>query len=387
MKKRFLLILLFLGLFVIYLLTSSGKTPYDYFIRLADSFLNGRYYLIDNPPWLNELIPLKNGGFGVVYPPGPAIIAMPLVYFFGSDFPQQIIAHLFGAGIALLTAKIAYIKNIDNNQKKKMFLWFFLLSSLGNIQWYLSSNGSVWYLGQIVASFFLTATLYESLTKRRAFFVSIFFAMSVISRLQTILAFPIIIFLNYKNLNIRKFFSYFLPFTFILALLLTYNYLRFGSFLETGYSLIPGVLEEPWYKNGIFHPSYIQNNLKVMFLSLPIISNEFPYIKPSWGGLSILITTPAFIYMLFASLKQKENLFIWISILLISFVTFSHGGTGFTQFGYRYAVDFYPLIFLLLVNSLKNKNLAWHHYFLLFFGILVNLWGVLWINKFGWVSF
>lgn len=383
MKQRILLILLFLIVFVIYLLTSAGNTPYDYFIRLADAFLNNSYYLTDNPAWLNELIPLKNGGYGVVYPPAPAIIAMPFVYLYGPEFPQQIIAHLLGALLIIITAKIAYLKS----KRISMFIWVFLLAGFGNIIWYLSSNGSVWYLGQVAGAFFLMATLYESLTKKRPIVVSVLFAMAVLSRLQLVLAFPIISYLNKDSLTKLKVAKYLMPFGVLMSLFCFYNFLRFGSFFETGYSLIPNVLNEPWYYNGIFSTSYITNNLRVMFTSLPIIFNEFPYIRPSWGGLSILITSPAFIYAIFAKLKDKENIYIWLSLLMVAFVNLSHGGTGFTQFGYRYAVDFYPLIFMLVINHLKVTRLKWHHYLLLTFSIIVNLWGVLWINKFGWVSF
>ncbi len=383
MKKKVIPILLLIFTFVIYLITSSGSTPYDYFVRLADSFLKGRFYLTDNPGWLNELIPLGGNKYAVVYPPGPALILMPFVYLFGNKFPQQMMAHLLGAGLAVITAQIAFLKSKKNSH----FVWFFLLAAFGNILWFLSSNGSVWYLGQVAGAFFLTATIFESLKNKRPLFVSVFFGMAILSRLQTILTLPLIIFLNKNNLSKKNILFYLIPLGILMILYGYYNEVRFDSFFQTGYSLIPGVLDEPWYSKGIFHLSYIKNNLRVMFTSLPIFKSEFPYITPSWGGLSILITTPAFIYLLLAKLKEKENLFAWISLLLVALVTFSHGGTGFTQFGYRYAVDFYPIIFLLLANSLKGKNLKWHHWLLLIICIIVNLWGVLWINKFGWVSF
>jgi uncharacterized membrane protein len=124
-----------------------------------------------------------------------------------------------------------------------------------------------------------------------------------------------------------------------------------------------------------------------MFLKLPIILKDFPFIKPSWAGMAIWITTPAFIYALGARLKDKINILSWISILSVGLVNFSYGSTGFSQFGYRYAVDFYPFLILLTIRGVSKTGLKWHHWLLLFVSIMVNLWGVLWINKFGWVSF
>jgi hypothetical protein len=115
--------------------------------------------------------------------------------------------------------------------------------------------------------------------------------------------------------------------------------------------------------------------------------NRFPYLEPSWAGLAIWITTPAFIYTLFTNLKKWGVVLAWISISLIALVDFSHGSTGFAQFGYRFAVDFYPILTFLVVKSVSKTGLKWHHWLLLSVSILVNLWGVVWINKFGWVNF
>ena len=150
-------LLLFTGLFFIYLLTSAGNTPYDYFTRLAQSFLEGKYWISDNPPWLNELIPAGNGNYYVVYPAMPAILSIPFVGMFGKSFPQQILAHLLGAGTSVLLAKLSFCYKKDI----KIALWIGLLSGLGSIIWFLSSTGSSWYLGQLTASFFLTAALLE----------------------------------------------------------------------------------------------------------------------------------------------------------------------------------------------------------------------------------
>ena len=60
----------------------------------------------------------------------------------------------------------------------------------------------------------------------------------------------------------------------------------------------------------------------------------------------------------------------------------SHGTWGFTQFRYRFAVDFYPFLFLLTVKGIGNE-IKWHHKILIIIGILVNLWGVLIIQRFG----
>lgn len=381
---RKILFLLAIAVFVVYFTTSGGATPYDYFIRLATSFLHGKYYLDSNLGWLNELIPIANGRFAVVYPPTPAIIAIPFVLIFGPNFQQQIMSQIMGALAAFVWGLIAYQKS----GKKLTSFWIFLLAAFGNIVWYMSSNGSVWYLGQVSAYLFLTLTIYESLNRKRIPILSLYFGLSVLSRLEVVLALPLIIYLNRdKFRKIKMFFSFILGLSFFGIIYGIYNHLRFGSFLQTGYSLVPGILKEPWYQNGLFNPINIPNHLKIILLTLPKLISSFPFIEPSWAGLAIWITTPAFFYSLRANIKEKAVQFSWVSIILISLLIFSHGETGFTQFGYRFAVDFYPIILFLIVEALGKEKLKWHHWLLLFISIFVNLWGVLWINKFGWVGF
>ena len=116
MKKLAFIFSIFV--FVIYLFTSAGKTPYDYFTRLSDSFLQGKYYITESPPWLSELVPGPSGRFYVIQPPMPAILAMPFVYFF-NNFQQQILAHIVGAGLVFLTITLSF--RIKRNLK--LALW------------------------------------------------------------------------------------------------------------------------------------------------------------------------------------------------------------------------------------------------------------------------
>ncbi len=314
----------------------------------------------------------------------PAILLMPFVFLFGKSFPQQYLAHFLGALLVVLTMRLSYLIKKD----KLLALWSGALVGLGSIIFYLSSVGSVWYLGQITAAFFLMAALTESLDKKRLIVVSILLGAAYLSRPHTILSLPLYIFLMRKNLpNIKSYLKLAIPFLIFFAFDSIYNLARFGVPWNKGYFLIPGTLNEPWFSKGIVHPSYILEDLKVAFLMGPKFLRQFPYIQPSWAGMAIWITTPAFIFALKAPLKEIAVKLSWLSILLIFLVVGVHGGTGFAQFGYRFAVDFYPFLIFLTIKGVARTKLKPIHWTLLFLGILVNLWGVIWINKFGWVSF
>ncbi len=370
---------------MIYLATSAGKTPYDYFTRLAEAFLQGRVWLTENPSWLSELIPLGNNKFTFVNPPMPAILAVPFVLVFKTYFHQEHLAHLLGTLAVTITGFLAW----KIKPTKKFAIWAMLLLGLGSIFWYLAATGSVWYLGQVTVVLFLTAAIYESVTRKRPTIIALLLVATFLSRLQTTLSLPFFLFvLLERKSTLVDYLKFFGVLSLFFIIYCSYNFLRFGSILENGYTLIPGILQEPWFDHGQFSLSYIPKHLELLFLKLPTLLPDFPYIRPSWAGMAIWISTPTFIFALFARLKNKINLLAWVSILLIGFVNFSYGSTGFSQFGYRYAVDFYPfLIFLTLQGVNRGGGPKWYHWLLLIVSIIVNCWGVLWINKFGWVAF
>lgn len=313
----------------------------------------------------------------------PAILSMPFRAILGDRFEQQYLAHLLGAGIVALTMLTAWSLKKD----KLLTIWIGLLTGLGNIIWYMSATGSVWYLGQLSAAFFLTAGIYESLNKKRPLILGVMLGAAFLSRIEVSLSLPFFLYtLSGKN----WFKKYLIMFIGVLPFVLTnflYNFIRFGVFWDKGYMLIPGVLNEVWYKYGIINLVNIPSHLKIIFLALPKFISKPPFIEPSWAGLAIWITTPAFIYIFCSKFKEKIVKFSWLVIVLISLLIFSHGTTGFTQFGYRFAVDFYPFLLLLTIKGVAKTGLKWHHWLLLTLSIIVNLWGVLWINKFGWVGF
>lgn len=385
--KKFLLAV-FIFSFIVYFFTSAGRTPYDYFTRLSEAFLQGRYWLTEQPRWLSELIPAGVNRYYVVYPPMPAIILLPFVFAFGKNFPQQLLAHALGAGIVILTIKLSLLTKND----KKLAIWSGLFIGFGSIVWYLSASGSVWFVGQLTAAFFILAALVESLDKKRVWLVGIFLGAAYLSRTHVILSIPIFLFLLLRDnpKPLRQLFLLGLGFAPFISFDFYYNYVRFGSLFNKGYFLLPAILSEtsaPWFAKGVANIAYIPNGLRTMFWSFPKFLNNPPFIQPSWAGLAIWITTPAFIFALRAPLKDSLVKFCWLAILPILVVVLSHGGSGFAQFGYRFAVDFYPFLSLLTIKGVAKTGLKWHHWLLLFLGILINLWGVLWINKFGWVSF
>jgi hypothetical protein len=396
-KTALQLLILFTVAFLVYFATGTGSsTPYDYYVRLSDAFLHGRLYLLDNPSWLNELVPNPSGiGYYVVYPPLPAVLMVPFVAFFGTSLNQTLFGLFFAAAtvvVAYLVARSVIAKMQQSTPaSRQTYIWFAALLGFSTIFWYLSSIGSVWLIAQVIATFFMMLALYECFNKNRPLIIGLLVGASFWCRLPTALGIFFFVALIIAQQDTKGWMGKFksaLPYLAKLAagmavfvlLDFAYNYARFGTVFNVGYWLIPGVMDEPWFQYGHFSPLYIPANLAPFLLGLPMLASTAPYIQFPMSGMAIWFTTPAFLFTLKTKIKDKVTICAWLATFLIAAIIFNNAATGW-GFGYRYAVDFYPFLFLLTVRGMGG-NLRWYHKLLIIIGIIVNLIGVVAINKF-----
>lgn len=374
-------IFLFIITFLVYSISSRGEgAQWNHFIYLADSFLHGHLYIQNI---LTELAIWDNHYF-VVYPPMPAILLMPFVALFGINFYQPILSILLGA----INVSLAYIVIFKLFKRVRLSFWISILYAFGTIQWYHAEIGSSWYLAHIVALFFLWLTLLEIVTKQRLFLIGLFISGAYLARLPTILSVIfVLIYLHQKffqyndkrlTLNFRNIFLLSLGVALGILFNAIYNYLRFGTVFDIGYSLLP-IFNEPWYRYGLFNIGYIPAHLKEVFTALPVFSNQFPYIIPSVRVMALWFVMPAFFLVFCTSFKTKLSISSLIAIIVISLPGLAHGNNGSTQFGYRFALDFMPYLILLTASGLQNQ-FKWWAKLLIILSILINLWGVIMIS-------
>ena len=223
------------------------------------------------------------------------------------------------------------------------------------------------------------------------------------------------------------------------------NFLRYSNPLEGGYSYSEQVHQEElaWlFNHGLLDISYIPRHIPIFIEGLPIFSRSAPYVLPSWAGQAIWATTPAFFLALFAGIKNRVIIVVgavalalmvaviisgelgraldlgwgrwdfplgvhllplwgmiavaiivalrsrdklilacWAAIIPTMIPIFIFAATGWTQFGYRYALDIHPFLFLLVLKAVAG-GVRWNHKSLIALSVLINLWGVAWIYQF-----
>jgi len=382
-------------------LNHARSADLNYFVPLADAFIHGRWGLIEAPSWLNELVPW-HGLYYVVYPPMPALVVLPAVILFGPGFEQAWASILLGAANVAIMATVLRGMGV----RRGPLIVLSLVFAFGTIVWYSAQAGSSWHFAHVVATFFMLLAIRACQLDARTALIGLLFGAAVLARLPLILAFPF--FGAYlidraereaaddwtvfgalgadrppfwrTRVGLRHLLDLGLPLASGLAILMVgyfaYDYLRFGTPFENGYALIPGLLQEDQYKNGFFSVLNIPRKLYALFLTGPVEVGEFPWIQPrQLGGLSIFLTTPLFIWSIKARRPDWFGLGAWAAVVLTLIPILMHADPGGAQFGFRYAQDFYPFLFLLTVRGLGGR-ISFEAWVAIAIGVLINVWGM-----------
>ena len=383
-RKILLYFLIFLGTFLIYKnIYPDPRNWYDHYLYQARSFLLGRVDIPDLPDYYQDKFEL-DGKIYTPFPPIPALFLAPIVKIF-PDITQQKVSIIVGA----LNAVLVFVLLSNYTSSKKAFL-LTIFFSFGTVAFWSSIVGTTWYFAHNVAIFFLVSSLI-AFKNKLDFLSGLFFALAVLSR------YPILVgglFFALELFKEKKRLFYFLCGAFLaIPAQFYYDFIRFGSFLETGYVTVYESYVHssyPFTFMQLINPSapyfgYMDiRNIPLhlfTFLAYPPIIEQSLKIMPSPYGMGIIFTTP----LLFLALKPifttslERNLFI--GAVAIALVEFMHYAQGWVQFGYRFALDFMP--FLLILLALRFKSI-FKHIILLIISIFASTWGTLWAIKLGW---
>lgn len=350
-----------------------------HFSLLADSFLKGDLFL--------SPMNLPDGDYAdyfgkqyLFFGPLPSIILMPAVMIFGKNFPQMTlsIASLvvtFGA-IFLLISRLKF--NLSDT------FWLANFFVFGTVLYFVGLVNVSAYVVQAVGMVFVVLSLLEYFSLRRWFIIGIMVAAAGTTRLSL---FALAVFYLLELLRLRRQIDFkksvvllLLPIVFSLGLLGAYNWRRFSSVFDTGYSR--NVSIPKGYPNtieGFVSIKHIPANLYLFLFAAPEPVKkdkveyvvEFPFLRVNGQGLAIWLTSPLFVYLLLAR-RQPYTISAVLGIFALALPSLLYFGLGIDQFGYRYALDFYPLLFLILLSAF-SRGLPTFAKVLIAGGIFFNL--------------
>ena len=266
--------------------------PRNYFKDLAQAFLHGRLNIAC--PAQSHCIDLVfyNNKYYLYWPPVPAFVYMPLVCIFGLQTPDAFINGLFGTlNVFLLLVFIRrFSKRYQIIVSNKTLALLGLCWGLGTVHFYMSMQGSVWFVSQVMAQTFLLLSLNVFLAAKNYqhyFFSGLYFALACFTRNDLVCVVFFMAALYYtsfrKNLTPFSFKSilFFMALFFVFAALNGwYNCARFGSIFNNGlaYHQMNAHFAENFKTYGFFSWHYIAMNIHREVWQLPPLSHSFPFL-------------------------------------------------------------------------------------------------------------
>lgn len=334
----------------------------------------------------------------VSFPPGPAFLMTPLVPLFGYKLNDVLFTIFFASlNVALLFSLLeALSRGGRSGRSRSDNLWLTLLFAASTAHFTSSILGQVWFTALVVGCTATLIYLRASIDARHPLLAGLALALAFSTRtplLFTAVFFGLCVLFPGGSLLRReqipwaakKIAWFALPCLIMGISLLIMNKIRFNSYGEFGHSYLAGyaVIRARMY--GLFHPIYISRNLTAMFTLVPHISPTAPYMLISRHGLSMLLTSPAFIYLLKPLARAcKQDIFwhraLWFTVALCVIPGICYQNTGYEQFGFRFSLDYTPYLMLLLATGRHPITLPFKLSILA--GVLVNIFGAVTFKRY-----
>ena len=329
--------------------------------------IGGRYYLALGPLQLLPYIP-----FALV----PDL----------QDLGGYVAGLLFGVSAAWLALPLARAYGA----RGAAAYWIAAFTAFGSLLFWVSVFGDMYYLAHAESFLALSLFLIEWAGKRRPVLMGACLGVSFLARPTTLLAaIPFGLYLAWARRGefraiARDAVAFGLPMAAAIACYGWFNWVRFGSALQSGYAIslltVPSLLARR--AEGLFAVVQIPENVKLALFELPHRISHFPFLAPSPYGMSMLLVSPALLTALWAGFRERATILLWAAAAIVAVPVFLYYGGGYIQYGFRYSLDFTPfLVALMAIGS--RRWIGWPERLLVLVSIGSILVGICWYARLG----
>lgn len=320
----------------------------------------------------------------VSFPPMPALLMLPSVAVIGYGTNDVIFTVAFAAlNVALVFGLLRLLRTRGHTQRTDgELLWLTVLFSFGTAHLWCSVLGQVWFTALVVGVTFQLGFVYFALDARRPLLAGLCLAAAFSTRATLVVAalfFYLQLFWPSDGQRLpardlwKRFALFSAPCLVAGLLLLWYNYARFSDPMEFGHTYLAGGTIPRIRDWGLFHPHFIERNLAAAFAVVPKVTDAAPYVKLSKHGMSLLLTTPALLWLLRSRGTGRLGWQVGLTTLVVVVPILLYQNTGWEQFGFRFLLDFLPWLIVLL--ALGRFRLSGWFKAAVVVGILVNAVG------------
>jgi hypothetical protein len=402
-----------------YRVADTNVQFYQHHVYLAEAMLHGSFDVkaAGIPDYYQDVVTVGDAKY-LPYGPAPAILLMPGVALQGTDFSQIKFTLFLGAANAVLFWYLLGLVGVGTFSRWLGVIFF----TFGTVHFYAATEGTLWFYTHIAAVFFLQIAIILFLKRVPLFLPAFVLGLAWLSEGPILVAVPFFLYgilarqdenFSLKSLFQLGFYKSFIrskalreSIVFGLGLLpiglfyLWYNQVRFGNPFDTGFQTVyesytHGGLAYSFYRVdfpnaphfALFDIRNIPLHIYTLFMMPPKYYPDLSIVRPSPYGLSIFLTSPAFIYALFVKRKTWLTPACWLAIGLVTIPLFMHYSQGWVQYGYRFMLDYMPFLAILTVMGFddnQSQKARAVQIVLIAVSVASGSWGRYWGNKLGW---
>lgn len=328
----------------------------DHMMILAGDMFVGRSDL-SSLTTINDIVTLNGRNYQAMSPL-PTVPYLPLVPFHELwPAARWIVSAVLGIVAGWLALPLARRYGPGGHAD----YWLASLGAFGTLLFTLSIEGDFYYLAHLEAVLLSFLALIEWQGRRRPWVVGLLIGLAALARPTLILAavpFGLALLADAEaKARVRTAIAFALPLLAAVAVTAWWDWVRFGSPMETGYGIAwitPHLAE--LRAQGLFSTTHVPTNLALFVGGGYGVRDTFPWLVPSTQGQSILLTMPALLIAVGATLRDRLNQVLWGAVVLTAIPVFLYyGGGGADTYGYRYAMDFVPFLLALVAVAVRDR--------------------------------
>lgn len=327
----------------------------------------------------------------VSFPPFPAIAMMPLFLVFGYDTNDVLFTVLNAAANAVLLfllLETLRVRGLSGRSPREDAI-LTLLFTFGTVHFFSSVRGEVWFTALILGVTLNLLFLLAAVGARHPFWAGVALACGMATRTPLAFAavfFALEVFRDGERLRwpgwglvLRQGAAFAAPVLVVGAALMAYNQARFDSPGEFGHTFLAGGTRPSIREHGLFSFWFLKNNLAAAITNPPVLDLFPPFIRVTRHGLSLFFCTPALLWVFWPRRWSAFARNAAIAAAVVAVPSLFYQNTGWAQFGYRFALDWLPFLFVLLAVCARPFTKAFYGAVALSFAM--NLFGAVTFDR------
>ncbi len=323
----------------------------------------------------------------VSFPPFPSVLFLPFVAAFGLAVNDVLLTIVLAALAPMLLFFV--LRHLaargDSTRSEEEDLWLVAMFGFGTVYFYTSVIGSVWYTAHVVATVLSGLFVLCSFEARRPFLAGVCLGAVFLTR-PHIAAWGLFFLYEAwrrwgKKVPPRTLAAFILPVGILALTGFAFNWARFRNIGEFGHFYLNVRWTDRIQRYGLTNFAFLARNLTCALTLTPKLINRAPFVQMSYHGMSLLLTTPAYLYLLWPRVKSSLHTALWCVAAPIAIAGLLYQNDGWVQFGYRFSNDFSFALIMLLAIGGRPLTRTWKA--LILVGVIVNAFGAVSFNRMG----